>query len=355
MAGQRIESRLHQVHDQIIDKIQINAKAAVDRQRAAKMESILYRIKNLKTQPENSIEGFLDEQAETLIEQSLSALNANRMGKKKLSGQDLFHRAHGTSTSYGGDDIFEEELAAVLSTIEQEATGSTIGLGGYLVGGQQANISLTGEISKDVQKVMTKYVNGMAKKINEKPHNEQKQWSKPQARSGKVDVNGLSIVDITANLNPLWADLYQTFSGCTFSVKNYSSYFTNQLNIHLGNTDYYKALYGVLSSLDGYDQKTIDKIIYSGLNSYLKSQNNTVALHFYHLRFIYELTGVGLYDQQGDPISGVDFLIYNDPGSDAIFVRSTADLIAQELENNRVGSPLGGIAISKASFKNEET
>jgi hypothetical protein len=46
------------------------------------------------------------------------------------------------------------------------------------------------------------------------------------------------------------------------------------------------------------------------------------------MRFIYELTGVGLYDAQGDPISGVDFLIYNDPGSDAIFVRSTADLIA---------------------------
>lgn len=353
MAGQRIESRLHQVHDQIVNKIQINAKAAVDRQRAAKMESILYRIKNLNAQPENSIEGLLDEQAKTLIEQSLSALNANRVGNRRLSGQDLFHRTHGTSTSYGGDDIFEEELAAVLSTIEREATGSTIGLGGYLVGGQQANI-LTGEISKDVQKIMTKYVNGMAKNINEKPHNEQKQWSKPQARSGKVDVNGLSIVDITADLNPLWSDLYQTFSGCTFSVKNYSSYFTNSLNIHLGNTDYYKALYGSLSSL-GYDQKTIDKIIFSGLNSYAKSQNNTVALHFYHLRFIYELTGVGLYDQAGEPISGVDFLIYNDPSSDAIFVRSTADLIAQELENNRVGSPLGGIAISKASFKNEET
>lgn len=316
------------------------------------MESILYRIKNLNAQPEDSIDALLDSQAQILITQALESLNANRKGNKRLSGTDLFHRAHSTSTSYGGDDIFEEELAAVFSIIEKEATGTTIGIGGHLVGGQQANV-LVDEVNRDVQKIMTEYVNGVAKKINNKAHNEKKQWSKPSARSGKIDVNGLSVVDIEANLHPAWAELYSIFAGCTFSVKNYSSFFENSLNIHLGNTDYYKALYGSLSSL-GYDQQSIDKIIYSGLNSYKKSKNNTVALHFYHLRFIYELTGVGLYDQQGQPISGVDFLIYNDPASDAIFVRSTADLIAQELENNRVGSPLGGITISKASFKNEE-
>lgn len=317
------------------------------------MESILYRIKNLNGLPEDSIEGLLDSQAQDLIQQSLVMLNANRKGNRQLSGNELFHRAHGVSTSYGGDDIFEEELAAVLSVIEKEATGSTIGIGGRLVGGQQANV-LAGEVSKDVQKIMTEYVNGMSRRVNNKPHKENKHWTKPIARSGKVDVNGLSTVEVTSELNPLWAELYQVFSGCTFSVKNYSSYFTNSLNIHLGNTDYYKALYGSLSNL-GYDQENIDKIIYSGLNSYKKSQNKTVALHFYHLRFIYELTGVGLYDQEGQPISGVDFLIYNDPGSDAIFVRSTADLIAQELENNRIGSPLGGIAIAKANFKSDET
>lgn len=317
------------------------------------MESILYRIKNLNGLPEDSVEGLLDSQAQDLIQQSLVMLNANRKGKRQLGGNELFHRAHGVSTSYGGDDIFEEELAAVLSVIEKEATGSTIGIGGRLVGGQWANV-LAGEVSKDVQKIMTEYVNGMARRVNNKPHKENKHWTKPTARSGKVDVNGLSTVEVVSELNPLWAELYQVFSGCTFSVKNYSSYFTNSLNIHLGNTDYYKALYGSLSNL-GYDQENIDKIIYSGLNSYKKSQNKTVALHFYHLRFIYELTGVGLYDQEGQPISGVDFLIYNDPGSDAIFVRSTADLIAQELENNRVGSPLGGIAIAKANFKSSET
>ena len=118
------------------------------------MESILYRIKNLNAQPEDSIDVLLDSQAQTLITQALESLNANRKGNKRLSGTDLFHRAHGTSTSYGGDDIFEEELAAVFSIIEKEATGATIGISGHLVGGQQANV-LVDEINRDVQKIMS--------------------------------------------------------------------------------------------------------------------------------------------------------------------------------------------------------
>jgi hypothetical protein len=107
----------------------------------------------------------------------------------------------------------------------------------------------------------------MVKSINEKDSNEEKHWTKPLARSGKIDVNGLTEVSIDAELNPLWDELYRLFSGCTFSVKNYSSYYTKSLNIHLGNTDYYKALYGVLSDLN-YDQKAANAIIYSGLKSY---------------------------------------------------------------------------------------
>jgi hypothetical protein len=66
----------------------------------------------------------------------------------------LFHRAHGTSTSYGGDDILEEELAAALSIIEKQATGKMSGIGTLLVGGKSANINLTDEIDKDIEKIM---------------------------------------------------------------------------------------------------------------------------------------------------------------------------------------------------------
>lgn len=353
MAQQRIEGKLHIVHNELIDKIQINNKAAKDRVKAQKMQAVLYKLKNLSSQPTDEIEGLLSEQAQKLIDESLSILNANRKGNRRLSGNDLFHRAHGTSTSYGGDDIFEEELAAALSVIEKEATGKMSGMHTLLVGGKSANIQLEAEVDKDVAKLMNQYVSGMTKRVNGKVSDKEKQWTKPIARSGKVDVNGLSEVAIEAQLNPLWDELYRLFSGCTFSVKNYSSYFTKSLNIHLGNTDYYKALYGVLSDLN-YDQRAAEAIIYSGLKSYQATQNKSVALHFYHLRFVYELTGVGLYDAEG-PVSGVDFLIYNDPGSDAIFVRSTADLIAQELAKKSItGSPMSGIVIAKSKFTEDE-
>jgi hypothetical protein len=46
------------------------------------------------------------------------------------------------------------------------------------------------------------------------------------------------------------------------------------------------------------------------------------------LKFIYELTGVGLYSEDGTALSGVDFIIYNDPSKNGnIYVRSTAELI----------------------------
>lgn len=344
---QRIESKLHNVHNELTAKMNFNAKAAVDRVRAAKMQQVLYQIKNLSTTASNPIEGLLNEQAMTIIDESLGMLNANRKGKRRLSGHDLFHRAHGTSTSMGGDDIFEEELAAVLSSIEKQATGTTIGVEGRLVGGQSANI-LMSEVSKDVEKVMNKFINNTERRINNTT-DQNKHWTKPVARSGKVDVEGLTKMDITAELNPAWTDLYHLFSGCTFSVKNYSSFFTKSLNIHLGNTDVYKALYGSLSALS-YDNDEINSIISAGLHSYENSGNQTVANHFYHLRFIYELTGVGLYDSEGEPISGVDFLIYNDPNTDAIYVRSTADMIATELEKDAPGSMFSGISIKKSDF-----
>lgn len=350
--AQRIEGKLQSLHVELIDKIQINSKAAKDRPKAAAMEKALYQIKNLNRLPTNTVEGLLDEQAQLLIDETLGILNSNRKGKNRLSGNELFHRAHGTSTSFGGDDIFEEEFAATLTVIEQQATGRSVDISQKLVGGQAANV-LIDEVGKDVEKFMNKYVENITKRISNTGNQKEGHWVKPVARSGKVDVNGITPIDVSAELNPKWEQLYKLFSGCTFSVKNYSSYFSKSLDIHLGNTDIYKALYGVLSKV-GYDSNEINSIIHAGLRSYDASGNKTVATHFYHMRYIYELTGVGLYDKNGEPISGVDFLIYNDPNSDAIFVRSTADMIAQELEKEHRTSPFGGIKVAKADFNSDK-
>ena len=74
-----------------------------------------------------------------------------------------------------------------------------------------------------------------------------------------------------------------------------------------------------------------------------------VSLHFTHLRFIYELRGEGLLDKNGDSAIA-KYIIYNDPNSDAIFVRDTASIIIEEME--RKTSHLFGVIYLSASKVN---
>ena len=81
------------------------------------------------------------------------------------------------------------------------------------------------------------------------------------------------------------------------------------------------------------------------------SRNNDI----FHLRFMYELTGSGLIDPEMSPpapLDTVDFIIYNDPTSDKIFVKSTKEIIAEILDNkaNKITNPWSGVYISKAKF-----
>ena len=348
----RIDTQLNQIHEEVMSRLQLRDRANRDDIRALEIQNFLYRVKNLGVNmPTNSVDAALDEQAKILINQSLAILNKNRDSLHQLSGSRLFRRPHGTSTSYGGDDIFEEELAAVIASIESQATGQEASIITKLMGSNVANVNLQNEvISKDVQKIMEKFIKQSSSRIQTELLNSTKHYIGPVARAGKVDVQGTSMVDISANLHPDWQHLFLLLQGCNFSVKNYSS-FHEGLNIHLGNSDYFKALYGALSSLTHYDKSEIESIIYRGLYRYSQGNEN-VGKHIYHLRFIYELTGVGLYDETGSPISGVDFIIYNDPNSTNIFVKSTARLILEELESKWIkGSALKGIAVGKHRFE----
>jgi hypothetical protein len=127
----------------------------------------------------------------------------------------------------------------------------------------------------------------------------------------------------------------------------------------LGNTNPFKAMYGALTDL-GYDADSAVHIYSHSKMSYKKnaniiSRNNDI----FHLRFMYELTGSGLIDTETlvdaetrKPLGSVDFLIYNDPSSDKIFVKSTKEMIAEILDHKhmKITNPWSGIYISKLDF-----
>lgn len=61
-----------------------------------------------------------------------------------------------------------------------------------------------------------------------------------------------------------------------------------------------------------------------------------VMKHFYHMRFIYELSGLGLIDSATGKPQFVKYLIYNDPATSNIYVQDTASIILNEI-NKRKG------------------
>ena len=68
---------------------------------------------------------------------------------------------------------------------------------------------------------------------------------------------------------------------------------------------------------------------------------------------MYELTGSGLIDSTTKkPLNSVDFLIYNDPISDKIFVKSTKKMVYDILNDKKmkITNPWSGIYVSKLSF-----
>ena len=182
---------------------------------------------------------------------------------------------------------------------------------------------------------------------------------------GKVDVQGYKIT-IKKQSTPELMQIYNLLKDATFSAKNYDSqkivgknvdslikeFNAGHTTLMLGKTNTYRALSGSLHYLGINSKKTIDNIIFSGLTVLNSGKDtdkyNDVANHFYHLRYLYELTGAGIIGKDGKS-QRVKYLIYNDPSGN-IYVKSTYEIIADILGDN-LNKNKKLITISKDAFK----
>jgi hypothetical protein len=120
-------------------------------------------------------------------------------------------------------------------------------------------------------------------------------------------------------------------------------------SMRLGRTNLYRSIVGTLNSL-GYDQKTAESALWAGFNK-IKDGNSDIANHFYHLRYIYELTGAGS-TYNGESFGGVRFLIYNDPSGE-IYVKAASEILVDVLETQiELNQALSTITIPKSKFLN---
>ena len=357
------ETKTHRAIDEInrvhakLGKTFLQKRAiSADVARAQKMQEWLYKIKNLdeKNLSDDAIQQNLELQGLLQIKEMAGQI----LGTK---GSYLFKQAHfwksamETSKAMGAGDIAEADLYAILTAAGEFAVnkGASANLGVALVGSASANVQINGALDDMVKKML----NSLGNSIENRKYFESEIINAPVARSGKADVSGYSkTINIEATIKPEWQEFIRLFQGAKFSMKNYNSKNSTQLTIRLGQTNPFKAMYGILTAL-GYKQQTALHIYMHARMSYLYggslSNSEEGAKYIMKMRFAYELTGAGLYDATtGENLDAVDFLIYNDPGSDKIFVRSTKAMIQDfDIYNASHGDPWHSeIVILKQSF-----
>lgn len=270
----------------------------------------------------------------------------------------------------------ERELASIIEAIYREVATEDTGFNKkeVWVGSKKGTVFNIGNTVYDktgLVAIGTEIMEEVAKELGVKTYkviknkadgSKLKQYYIPYV-DGKVDVKGYEI-DIKADANEKMREIYELLKNCAFSAKNYSSmswdkelqqkvFNTKTKHIEFGDSSFYRAIYGSLTSL-GYDNKTAISAVFAG-NNRLKNKNgdSNVEEHFYHLRYLYELTGSGIRKSENLELfePGVNFIVFNDPTGSNIYVKTTQSLIRDMLTAKSTFKKWDSrIQISKSKF-----
>lgn len=310
----------------------------------------------------------------------------------------------------GKTNNFERELGAVIAAVNDSALASagvdTSSLDSYSptqLGSERVSLSAVKDIPAALGNEMVRdaYTRLMTRWNNEIRTKKQSAsmanlgHTASVSVQGKIDVNGKSphaeiILSLSTSGKSLSAfqkrlrTVAKILQGATFTAKNYKSFrwddqaktyvpinndapWANKL--HIGQSDPFRAIHGTLSSL-GYGSavtgiyftkmvEALDGIKFSK-KPYAHSFHSDIVSHINHLRFVYELTGGGqTYDKAVDlAFPEARYLIYNDPTTGNIYVRSTASIVvdyissALKKKDSRVLNDafFSAMSVAKASF-----
>lgn len=180
----------------------------------------------------------------------------------------------------------------------------------------------------------------------------------------KTDVKGQSVLDIYAHAE--LQDIEKAMAildRAKISAKNYSSKGWGDMEdltgkpIKLGNTNVQRAVTNVLSTIMSGDEA--NDVFEAMMQNF---QDINVQRHLYHMRFIYELTGLGMEIIGSDKKftkekEKVDFLVYNDPASPTdIYVKSASELIRRYMleQETTLMSTFDVTNVDKGFFLNDD-
>lgn len=317
-------------------------------EQAHELQMFFQRLKQY-AQAKKDGEGVIED---LIFEHLLSTIEDMSNGNAKI--YNLFSKRGGTR--------FENELNRTITAVLKEVGEEGIEVPNLILGATKGNVmdmTFNNYIDEEVQKILKSIGTKTQKKFVDESGKASKALYYLADVDGKIDVTGYNI-KVKAGADPYLKKIYNILKDATFSAKNYDSMsWDNKLQVlkevsgkslHLGNSNLFRAVYGVLSSMGLWDNKTIQSAFFAGRNTVAKGDAVTGA-HFYHLRYIYELAGTGI-TYEGTDFGEVKYLIYNDPNGN-IYVKSVAEILLDVLEQSSYpGNPFsGGIYYATSNFK----
>lgn len=352
-SGIPISVFLDQVHADMINRYTaggIIGQADIMEKNAKDLEKFFQNLK--KDAQKSPLELIASELNKQILEDFKSLSNHGTKISK------LFHRAKGTD--------FEKELSkvvySVLSRVSNQnvVSNQNINLKDINIGKKRANVAFGAELvslvlEPEVQNILEITGVGTKKALLKEQSNNNLYYYLTNIE-GKTDVQGYQ-VEINGNPSSELLSIYNLLKDATFSLKNYGNFYWNpeakrkesSTHLRLGNTNVFRAFYGVLSEL-GYQKSSIISAFW---NSWYEAEKcPQVALRINQIRFVYELIGAGLSYDNNLLKGRVKYLVYNNPDTDEIYVRSTAKIIQQILQSDQLGyeNPFTRIQTLEKSF-----
>ena len=330
---------------------------------ALELQTILQEIKKVYKDLNNSEDSVIGSEIRNQYEELINTAFSiqSQFHGSGFKASTLFRRSNDTKTIAAADNIFEEDLAAILTAGEVMGGNEDVNIECFLFGTKGTGTRATRSYHPE-ELVDDKKVEDLLYQLAEKEN--RRASTQVRDAAGKIDISGKAVtLNYTKDLPFKVSRLMYLMKDATFSAKSYSSRAWDienkkdwsEIGLHLGNSNLYKAVTGALSEVKmGWKQQ--NQFFFRGMNTILRNSHglgNVAATHFSHLRFIYELRGSGLLDDN-NLVMPVKFLIYNDPSSDAIYVKSTASIILEALDKSvRGNNLLGDISLSASKVRSK--
>ena len=262
------------------------------------------------------------------IEHSMFQQNLLQAG---LVPNQLFNKF---DKKYSGDtteigDWLEENLAKIIDTLSKQS-GSQIGkkrissrnFGNNLTEIEKIPYGLFEAFDAQGVKLFTACGKDELKRLSGKYKNKIANYRLGGVQ-GKIDVQGLK-GDIVFNFetSPEFNRLIELLRGANISAKNY----TDITSIHIGHSNYYRAIMTILDYFGGLGNITNTNKVYYASNAVIES-------HRQHIQLAYDLVGAGqMYrDINGNlqSLGSVDYLIIFDKNKSYIHVVSTGHIMSE--------------------------